>query len=457
MEIKQKRTSTINLFFLKYLFGFSVAIIVLAISIVFSFSLAINSGVILPANHDEQEILRVSDTLSKSSDFNKELIPFTTNYALINADGKITESDMSNRTLAKVKDNISNGTKLPQNQFYDIKRTDGSRIIIRYDIVAHFANPQIHKIFPKPELLLLGISVLGTVTIALIVAYKFSKKLKKELSPLTEATKHIQNQELDFDIIPSGISELNDVLNSMESLKNSLSASLTEQWKIEENKRNQISAIAHDIKTPLTIIKGNSELLTESNMDANEKELLKYIEESSNKIGDYIEVLLETSKAVKFDESEFKTFDLEDLVFEIQKEAKALSKIKCIEFISEVSKLPNTFIGDKTLIYRAISNIINNAYEHSKINTRIILKIEAIRSNGLRFKVIDEGEGFKNEELKHATTEFYTKSKARSGKHYGLGLYVAKIVAEKHGGNIIIKNNENSPGASVTLEIYSCN
>lgn len=97
MEIKQKRNSSITLFFLKYLMGFSLAIIILAIVTVFSLSLAINNGIVLPANYTEQEIIRLKDTLSSSSELKKELIPFTSTHAILSKEGIILETNMSNR------------------------------------------------------------------------------------------------------------------------------------------------------------------------------------------------------------------------------------------------------------------------------------------------------------------------------------------------------------------------
>lgn len=457
MEIKQKRSSSIILFFLKYLMGFSLAIIILAIVTVFSLSLAINNGVILPANYTEQEIVKLKDKLPSSSDFNKELIPFTSTYAILSKEGSILETNMSDRTLSILKDSISRDDKLPKNKYYIIDRDDRSRLIIRYDINAHFANPQLHELFPKPELLFLGFSVLGTIIVGVVVANSFSKRLKTELAPLNEATEYIQNRELDFAIKSSRIREINEVLESLNRLKDSLALSLNEQWQIERNKKSQISAIAHDLKTPLTIIKGNSELLLESDLNENDLELLKYINKSSTRIEEYIKILMDVSSSYSSDNLNLKLFKPNELVGEIEIHARALCKTKNLVFELVESNLPKSFYGDRLLIFRAISNIISNAAEYSKENKTITMEVKSLKSNGLAFTIIDRGYGFSPEALKYATTEFYTSKKERSGKHYGLGLYMAKKAAEKHGGNIQIVNNENSNGTTVHIEFYSCN
>ena len=81
-----------------------------------------------------------------------------------------------------------------------------------------------------------------------------SRKLKIQLSPLIMATEQIQKQNLDFEVESSEISEYNAVLNSISEMKDSLKLSLEQQWKAEQSQREQIAALAHDLKTPLTVI-----------------------------------------------------------------------------------------------------------------------------------------------------------------------------------------------------------
>ena len=71
----------------------------------------------------------------------------------------------------------------------------------------------------------------------------------------------------------------------------------------------------------------------------------------------------------------------------------------------------------------------------------------------LRFTITDSGKGFSFASLKNATQQFYTEQEERSGKHYGMGLFIAESVAKKHGGNLIIANKEEGCGAVVTLNV----
>lgn len=455
MALKGKKSSTLNRFFLKYLVGFSVAVIFLVVMVIIAFSLAIYAGVVLPANDTEQRIARVAETLAEASEFDKSLIPHTANYVYMSKEGHVLDSNMSESRIAKLQVDLSSEMEKANRQYHQILRKDGSLLVLQYDIAAHFANPELHRIFPKPEIAILLLLILGTGIIAWVVTYQFSKRLKREIAPLVEATEHIQRQELDFDIHSSSIREIDDVLESLEGLKEDLSRSLKEQWTLERNKRKQMNALIHDIKTPLTIIKGNSDLLAEGELSAADRELLTYIRTSSNKIEDFIEFFMEARRSQDGNQANHSTFAVKDLIAEIESQARALCSIKQLNFNVVSPKDPGFFQGDQRMIVRALCNIISNAVDYSSDKGEIILTVEGKSPDGLSFTVTDFGTGFSQEDLQYATTEFYTKQKERSGKHYGLGLFIAKQVAEKHGGKILIHNNEDSKGASVTMEITS--
>ena len=88
---------------------------------------------------------------------------------------------------------------------------------------------------------------------AFVATLIWAKRITRQLSPMLEASDKIANQELDFEIGSSNIKEFNDVLNSLDIMKKALSDSLRENWIKEENKRSQISALMHDLKTPVLL------------------------------------------------------------------------------------------------------------------------------------------------------------------------------------------------------------
>ena len=104
------------------------------------------------------------------------------------------------------------------------------------------------------------------------------------------------NQDLDFEVKNSDVKEFNEVLISISNMKIALKESLMMQWHMEKEKKNQICALAHDIKTPITIIKGNAELLKETQLCQEDREFTDYIINNADKVEKYISILIDISK-----------------------------------------------------------------------------------------------------------------------------------------------------------------
>lgn len=118
----------------------------------------------------------------------------------------------------------------------------------------------------------------------------------RKIDKLLFVTQKIEKQDLDFQIENSGIFEVDRALFALEHLKQALKTSLTEQWQADKLRQDQISALAHDLKTPLTIIRGNTELLYDMALTDNQKECADYIEGSVVQMQDYVETLIDMTK-----------------------------------------------------------------------------------------------------------------------------------------------------------------
>ena len=107
---------------------------------------------------------------------------------------------------------------------------------------------------------------------------------------------------------------------------------------------------------------------------------------------------------------------------------------------------------DKSLLLRAIVNLIDNAAQHSEDGGKITMTVSIIKDT--MYLVVDDfGCGFSEEALKSAKDQFFTEKSSRSGKHYGLGIYIADTVVENHGGKLQYINKEREKGARVWIEM----
>lgn len=451
MAIKKQKAIGLYWLFLKFLAFFCFSTVLLILTLYMILVIGINSGFILPANYAEQTVRQISEQIADMEEFDEAVIPFPCKYVLFDENIKVLSSNMNPNEIAKAQE-VWRNSAVYTNEWYMIIHREDSVCIISYDMYPHFSSPVLHKIIPNPEWCGIALFFVGFFTMAIGIAFAFGRKLKKELEPIMEATEAIKRQDLHFDVNATRIREFNTVLESIQGMSEALEDSLKQQWSLEQHRKRQISALAHDIKTPLTIIRGNTELLQESELYPEDMELLDYIHTSSDKIEKYLGLLMAAAKAEKDDELKSENFSVSTCIKELEKQAKAQCKAKNISLIIKKEALPEVFCGDKELIFRAVTNILDNAIEY----TPEFGEIEFIMrgsSNQLTFTVTDHGKGFSEDSLRLATQEFYTEQKERSGKHYGLGLFMAKSVAIKHNGELLLANKSDGCGAIVTLVI----
>ncbi|MEG1385374.1 MAG: HAMP domain-containing sensor histidine kinase [Oscillospiraceae bacterium] len=447
MEIKNKKTVSIFKLFLNHIMGLCVAIILLIVAIIIAASVSLQTGIIFPANYTDIKLEQMEKALREN--FDKNLLPPYCSYIVIDETIGITDRDMSKEDTEKTRIYLLNGTKSYSDAYKIITQINGNKIVIKYDILAHFANPILHKLIPYPEILvllvLLGLIILFTV----VTASKFSKKLKQNLIPIIVATEKIEAQDLDFEMEPSKITEFNSALEAIDKLKKELTISLNRQWNKELQQKAQLSALAHDIKTPLTVIRGNAELLAEEEYSRENKELLSYIKSNTNTIEKYLELLMNVVNdgALAFNRE---SINLKAFINEVIDTALPICKVKSINLdLKSTTKCDSLYI-DSGLVKRAIINVIDNAVRYSVRGSSIDVIVRDSNTQVV-FEISDCGTGFSGEGLKKATQEFFTEDASRTNKHYGLGLCFVKKVVEMHRGTLIIENISENQGAKVSI------
>lgn len=451
MEMRKHKAIGLYLFFLRYFVWLCLLTVLWFFGLMFLLGAGIKSGCILPANDVENALKAVEKQAENDEKFDAEQIPFYCNYALFDENKRVLSGNMTKNELDEVQMLWKNSTAYTRKWYKSIEFAEGI-CVISYDMQPHFSSATLHKLLPHPQAFGIVLFFAGFLCIAVIMAVVFGRKLNRELEPILAATDAIKRQELQFSIRDTKIREFNRVLDSMKDISVALEDSLKEQFTLMENRKKQISAITHDIKTPLTIIKGNTEILQETALSSEEKELLSYIHAGTDKIETCLELLIEAAKAENAESSNCQRFKIADCIEEIGLLARAQCQTKDIVFMVNNTIDAEYFFGDKRRIIRAVSNILDNAVSYTKEHGRISLLIGG-NEQKLTFIVEDSGRGFSNEALRCATQEFYTEQKERSGKHYGLGLFIAESVAKMHHGKLEIGNKSDGSGAVVK---FSC-
>lgn len=447
MDIRKRKQNTLFWLFFKQILMFSLCVLVEIILFYALFQIGLNTNIILPANYSERVIEKNKEAIAQSEPFDVSLIPNTSTYGIFDTNHQYIEGTFDANMIEEARNVIKNESR-SEYIFYIIPRAEGV-CVIQYDINVHFSSSFLNRIFPKPEMTAIFAFLLVFIGILVSSAASVGKKLKRELSPVLEVVDQIQRKELQFEAKYSAITELNQVLIALNDMRIALSQSLEHEWETEQIRKSHISALAHDIRTPLTIMKGNAELILDETELTQIYENATIINDNTDKIERYIKLLIDATKGEPIVATNNKSISIMSLISEIIFEAEILCKTQNISLETKVSHHNEIVIVDQELILRAILNIVKNAIEHSKSGTKVC--VEFIYEEGiLQVSIEDFGAGFSEEALGNATKQFYTDRKERANENYGLGMYIASVVAESYGGTIEFFN-KSEEGAIVVI------
>ena len=246
-------------------------------------------------------------------------------------------------------------------------------------------------------------------------------------------------------------------MDSLHQMKEALRDSLYRQWNLEKSKEEQIAALAHDIKTPLTVIRGNAELMAEGELSEDERGFNRDILQSASVIAEYLmilnEILLERGG-----EGETQEYDCREIINLLKERARILAKARHFEILFCETDLheERKILCNEGQITRAFENILNNAIDYTPADGKVEIRAETAEKGASKYLAVivtDEGPGFTKEGLERAAEQFYQGDRSRSNKnHYGIGLYTAERFVKTQGGYLSIKNTE-TRGAEVSLYI----
>lgn len=450
MELKSKGQSLKNILF-KYLLSIALGLVISVGLIIAFISASYQFKWIFPANYTENLILEKRTDIATSKNFEKSLLPDNTSYLFLSKDDKVIETNM-NKNIKDVAFNYhkGSGNSNANLSFMEIQRSDGY-VLVAYDLKPYYKSPWMQKNLPQVNNLFLSLLIIFCLISIITITLIWAKTISRELNPLLDASEEIRKQNLDFQVKKSNIQEFNAILESLEKIKLGLSESLRTNWREEEKKRNQISALSHDIKTPVSIIKGNSELLGETNLTEEQQTYLNYIRKNTSRIDKYIETLMLVNKSNQANELNFLEIRTEKFVENIEKLAKEFTSTYKLNLLEDINYDDDFLIVDLKNFERAFLNILSNAKEQSPKNSTIKLII-CSKAAKLEISILDQGHGFTGEDLLYAKDQFYQGDKSRHSKeNYGIGLFVAEQIIDMHGGSLVLENRTDEIGAQVSI------
>lgn len=284
--------------------------------------------------------------------------------------------------------------------------------------------------FALKDLVLLFCALfLGIMLIAV-----FSKRTASPITALSQAATEIASGNFDVHVAES------DRKDEIGELERQFNLMIRELRSNEYLKKDFISNVSHEFKTPLAIIGGYAGLLTEDHIsEKDRKEYAAMIVNESNRLSKLTSNILKLSK-LNQDEipAKYSEFSLDEQIRQCILLLEPKWSEKKLEFRLELE--PISYVGDKDLLSEVWLNLIDNAIKFSPANTVISIYLNRNTSSGYEIRIADQGIGMDDETKKRIFEQFYQGDTSHKQEGNGLGLAITAKILELHHGRIDVQS-----------------
>lgn len=413
----------------------------------------INIGFLLPAVASAQACSEARETVAAvtAETFDSNQISDLCRWAVVQND-TVLQTNMDDRHL-KIALNAFHGSgNLGYTQYqYDVKMADGSFCLLQYDYATPYADPALRDTLPDFQtcymllLALLVIAWLGWQTHCTVRVFAAETAC---LHRAVDAIAAQQPERIDAD--GAHLREFSATLHAMQTMGRELTDSLQSQWRMEQQRAEQIAALTHDLKTPLSIIQGNADLLAEDALSADQQTQVEAILRGTDRAQQYLAALRTACAPSAAGE----TFSSHILVSTLAETARALCAPAGVQFVLD-EQWQGTLCAAQCDLLRAAENLLDNAVRYTPRGGTVTLLVTKEKQDFI-LRVTDTGPGFTPEALAKAGEMLYTDAARSDAAHQGLGLYFARKVAQSHGGVLVLSNLPAAHGACAELRLPIC-
>lgn len=270
----------------------------------------------------------------------------------------------------------------------------------------------------------------------------YRNRLREPLAELRAASEKIADNDLDFSVEYRSEDELGQLCRSFEIMRGTLADNFTKMWRQVEERKALNAVFAHELRTPLTVLKGYNELLQGSD-DPRTREIVATMGRHIARMESYISSMSNLRRMEEV-QPEYRLTALQPFLSSLYDSAK----IVCVQNGKTLLLQNDISIAvlsvDSGFVSQVCNNLISNAVRYARSTVTLSF---AMQDGGLLLTVSDDGEGFAPGSLQKATDPYYTGESSHS-EHFGLGLYICRLLCEHHGGFLQIRNT--ADGAAIS-------
>lgn len=283
----------------------------------------------------------------------------------------------------------------------------------------------------------------------------YKKRLARPLLLLENSVKRIQGNDLDFRVSYESEDELGSLCDSVEDMRLELVRGKEEMWRLVERQKELNAAFAHDLRTPLTVLRGYTDFLARYIPEGKISE--EKMQDTLALMSDHLRRLENYSRTMKgirsIEEVPFspEQTELGRLQRRIGEVVFALNQAGDIEihFQGCVAEDAVKVDADSNIIMEVLENLLSNAIRYAREEIKVISDYDDGKKEFL-LTVWDDGAGFSEEQLETALQPYHKEYEgAGTDEHFGIGLHICREFCRKHGGTLDVANSIRG-GAVVT-------
>lgn len=296
-------------------------------------------------------------------------------------------------------------------------------------------------------------------------------KLREPIEALTKGADRIIDNDLDFEMVAESEDELGQLCTAFETMRKTLLANNRELWRQAEERRRLNAAFAHDLRNPVTVLKGSVKLAkhtvadaaADSEQQSKDRELkeqrkreqlaehLQRIEDYTNRIEQYVETMSSIQKLEQIEINK-EPAAWHSLMQELEQMIRLVGadcqKEICFQTAESAEKAAGDILVDKAILFQIAENLVTNAIRFS--THKIAVECSNCGEN-LSFTVKDDGCGFPAKLLQNGIQPF--QKGVEDAGHFGMGLYLCELLCKKHGGSLTMQNSPTGATVCAVIKI----
>lgn len=337
-----------------------------------------------------------------------------------------------------ISSSLPNGVSVPDKNELSTQRTDGKRFIIISNSVSfgQYTMTYLKDVSYLDEdfksiSIVFVLTSLGASALLAVILFFVLGRLSSPLERLKSATEEIANGNFAARADESGRDEFALLASDFNRMAEHISVQMDELTESAKTKQAMLDNLAHEMRTPLTSIRGYAEYLLNANIGEDEKiESIEFIISESERLKRIGERLLDEAFIRENGITAEKT-DLGELISDAAKKLSFIASQSGVELRVEAKSV--SCLCDKVLMEILVTNLINNAVKACKNGGRVVIGCDTDGKKAV-ISVRDNGIGMTKDQLKRITEPFYRtdRSRSRNGGGTGLGLSLCERIAKAH-------------------------